>query len=189
MNNFNNRWCSDKVEKKYTELCNTPSDINWHLSTLRKYASYCNHITEFGVRGVVSTWALLAANPAILKSYDINQCNAEEITIAARELDVDFYFIVGDTRKIEIENTDLLFIDTLHNYDQLSKELRLHGNRAKKYIIMHDTTTYEWHGESYDGKQYKGLWPAIAEFLSENQHWKIAERSHLNNGLTVLVRN
>ncbi|MGD9307318.1 MAG: glycosyltransferase family 4 protein, partial [Desulfobacterales bacterium] len=44
------------LEKIYSQKCETPSDINQHLPILRKYAAQCSHITEFGVRGVVSTW-------------------------------------------------------------------------------------------------------------------------------------
>ena len=49
-----------KIEAKYREKCATPSDIFEHLPTLRRYAGQCEHVTELGVRTVVSTWALLA---------------------------------------------------------------------------------------------------------------------------------
>ena len=39
----------------------TKSDINEHLAVMHKYADECNHITEFGVRTGVSTWAWLAS--------------------------------------------------------------------------------------------------------------------------------
>lgn len=51
------------LEQKYTELCVNPSDINEHLPTLKKYAEECDHITEMGVRGIVSTYALLMGKP------------------------------------------------------------------------------------------------------------------------------
>ena len=47
------------IEEKYKFLCKKPSDINEHLPTLYKYASECESIAELGVRGVISTWALL----------------------------------------------------------------------------------------------------------------------------------
>ena len=41
------------MENKFKTLCETPSDINQHLATLRHYAEECDHVTEFGVRDVV----------------------------------------------------------------------------------------------------------------------------------------
>ena len=51
------------AEIKYTQACTKGSDINEHLPTLKKYSQYCDHITELGVRGIVSTWAFLVAKP------------------------------------------------------------------------------------------------------------------------------
>ena len=179
----------DKLKEIYERLCSTPSDINEHLPTLKKYAEECEHITEMGVRWVVSTYALLMGKPKKLISYDINGINWQPIAEMVKE-NTDFTFEVGNTLNLEIEETDLLFIDTLHNYNQLKGELELHGNKAKKYIIFHDTTSFEWIGESYTGKVDEiGLWPAIEEFLEKNPHWKIFERFTNNNGLTILKRN
>ncbi len=174
------------IESKYQELCNTPSDINEHLPVLKRYASECKHITEMGVRGIVSTYALLAAKPMTLISYDIRYCDWEPLRDKA--FPIDFRFIQGDTREIIIEPTEMLFIDTLHNYDQLTKELKLHAPKVSKYIVFHDTTTYAYVGESYDGLSRLGLWVAIEEFLEKNREWSIKERLTNNNGLTILVK-
>ena len=48
------------IERKYNKLCHTRSDINEHLPTLFKYASGCESIFETGVRGCVSSWALIS---------------------------------------------------------------------------------------------------------------------------------
>lgn len=178
----------NKLQEIYKGLCNTPSDINEHLPTLKKYAEECEHITEMGVRWVVSTYALLMGKPKKMISYDINSIHWDVIRDMVKE-DSDFRFEAANTLYLEIEETDLLFIDTLHNYNQLKGELELHGNKARKYIIFHDTTTFEWIGESYEGKVDEiGLWPAIEEFLEKNPHWEIYERYLNNNGLTILKR-
>ena len=80
-----------------------------------------------------------------------------------------------------------MFIDTLHNYNQLKKELELHSHKARKYIIFHDTTSFEYIGESYEGGYEKGIWPAIEELI-EKGVWEIKERYTNNNGLTILSR-
>ena len=173
----------------YNRLCEQPSDINEHLPTLMKYASECEHITEMGVRSIVSTFALLMGEPKRMISYDINWANGIEAVIQWANVEgIDFDFRLADTTSLTIAETDLLFIDTLHNYNQLKKELELHSDKVKKYIIFHDTTSFELIGESYEGKvDEKGIWYAIEELIEEGK-WEILERYTNNNGLTILQR-
>lgn len=182
------------LEEIYRQKCNEPSDINEHLPTLVQYAFWCNHVTEFGVRSMVSTWGLIAGlgypkrHTRTLISYDLTSPGDTAIgqaqAIAANH-GVLFRFLVGDTRQITIEETDLLFIDTFHTYNQLHQELNLHGNKASKFIIMHDTETFGRKGEAGDEG---GLLPAIDLFMAENPHWKMRAQYYFNNGLTILER-
>ena len=178
---------------------NKPSDINQHLETLKNYSSGCTHITEVGVRGIVSTWALLAGKPKIFKCYDISNLNTSVAKKAAEEEGIDFQFINADVLNVSIENTDLLFIDTLHRYLQLKKELQLHAPKTKRYIILHDTTTYGNVDEPiYQPEcqlknvtsEKQGLLPAIDEFLctEEGKKWEMHKIYVNNNGLTILRR-
>jgi hypothetical protein len=43
------------LKNKIKEISNKKSDINEHIVTMIKYGSKCEHITEMGVRGIVST--------------------------------------------------------------------------------------------------------------------------------------
>jgi len=195
------------INEKYKEKCNTPSDINKLLPILKKYAEGCNHITELGTGGVISTWALLAGKPKRLVTYDIiYRPDIVGAEIAAKKAGIDFEFRKEDVFDTEIEETDLLFVDTYHHYNQLIQELRLHSNKVNKYIIMHDTTTYGKKNEKmaedcieglqkmgkdlnkFDTLFKKGLMRAIRDFLKENKHWKIGKRVLKNNGLTILLR-
>jgi hypothetical protein len=171
----------------FAEYVDTKSDINEHLETLKKYADESDHITEMGVRGGISTVALLMGKPFIMVSYDIVNCDVTKVTELSKGV-TDFRFIQGDSLKIVIEPTDLLFIDTLHNYTQLSQELALHADKVSNYIIFHDTMSFRDVGESYTGVSDKGILPAILEFLAANQEWKIVESFTNNNGLTVIGR-
>ena len=176
---------------------NAPSDINEHMDTLARYAQGCEHITEMGVRTVVSTWAFLAAMPRKLVCIDINPAPIEYAQRLAAAAGIELEFRQGDTgsEQFVIEETDLLFIDTWHVYDQLKREFDLHAERARKYIILHDTTTFGRDGEgfTYDcaarpARRRKGLWPAIEEFLLQNREWQLWEKFAHNNGLTILAR-
>jgi len=168
-------------------------DIKEHLPTLIKYANECNHITEFGVRDGCSTVALLSAYPQKMISYDIERTNRVNLIIeAARLNNINFNFILKNVLEIEIEETDLLFIDTIHTYRQLKQELRLHASKVKKYIIMHDTEVFKEEGEiskEKDKSDVRGLKYAIGEFLKNNKEWKIYEVFTNNNGLTIIKRN
>lgn len=177
----------------YKEKCDTPSDINEHLPTLYKFAKECEHITEMGVRWIVSTWALLAARPKKMISYDIRNPNEwgadiNEVLRIARDEDLNYIFIQDDVLQVEIEETDLLFIDTLHNYKQLKEELKLHVNKVRKYIIFHDTMSYGNVDESSDNNGTKGILPAILELLHTDSNWYLREQHINNNGLIVIAR-
>lgn len=175
------------VEINYNKFCHISSDINEHMPTLLEYATQCKHITEMGVRNVVSTWAFLNAKPDTLISYDIyTSRNINEVYIAAEEVNTKFTFIQADVLKTTIEETDLLFIDTLHQYSQLKGELNLHADKVRKYIIFHDTTKFAYIDEITGNKG--GLWPAIEEFLNQDTNWQLKERYSNNNGLTIIER-
>ena len=176
----------------YNELCNKASDINEHLPTLRDLAKECNHVTEMGVRYIVSSWAFLEGLEAGKKlvCIDIYQPavhggDLDTFQIACNKKGVDFKFVLGDTRLIDIAETDLLFIDTLHRYGQLKIELERHADKARKYIAFHDTTSFETEGENGIDK---GIWLAIEEFLAEHKEWKIKFRHTNCNGLTCLEK-
>lgn len=182
------------IKEKYNLLCSKKSDINEHLPTLMKYSSLCDHVTEMGVRSAVSTVAILNGNPKTLISIDIvKHQNVDELEKLTKLENKNFKFILGNTLNIDIEETDMLFIDTLHTYDQLSQELKKHVDKVRKYIILHDTTSFEFRDEKLKG--YKpsitkkaGLWPAVEEFLKNNKDWYVKERFKNNNGLTIIEK-
>jgi hypothetical protein len=185
------------IKEKFSHYRTIPSDINQHMETLAKYGRKCPHITEMGVRDVVSTWAWLLARPLVLRCYDIHRSGKidEALTEAKKEF-IDMTFTEADVLKIEIEPTNLLFIDTLHIYSQLKKELELHASKVTGYIIFHDTHTYwntpepaSWQTEAIM-ENYKendqGIGRAIIEFMSDNPQWKVEYRTDNNNGLMVI---
>lgn len=178
-----------KIQKEYTIAATTPSDINEHLPILKDLANECDHITEMGVRTGVSTRAFLLSNAKLI-SYDlVADQKVVELINEARTAGKDATFIKADVLQIEIEETDLLFIDTWHEYKQLKQELTRHANKARKYIAFHDTNTYGLKNEGGDnGQQTQGLLPAIIEFLIENRNWQFKMLRTNNNGLTVIER-
>lgn len=180
-------------EELYERCCQTKSDINEHLPMIFQYASQCKHITEMGVRSGMSTSAFLHSNPDKLLSYDIELDNNVSSWFAdATKAGKDYHYIKADVLKIEIEPTDLLFLDTVHQYRQVKAELILHAGKVNKYIIFHDTETFGERGQDpsvdfgYDG--FPGIWYAIEEFLSRYPEWKIVYKTSKNNGLTIIEK-
>lgn len=172
-------------------LIKTPSDINEHLSIMNKYAKECSHITEMGVRDIVSTWAWLEAKPKKLICYDIAKPPAsrlEQVLDYVIANNIMFVFNIADVLKVKIEKTDLLFIDTVHTYAQLSNELSLHANKVIKYIVLHDTQHFGDVGVDAQGKNTEGLTKAVTEFLNKNPDWVIAEQFENCFGLTILKK-
>jgi hypothetical protein len=168
----------------YRQACTTVSDIYQHLPTLSRYASCCRHVTEFGTRTGVSTLALLRGLPERLVAYDWDRRpEVERLAELARLQGVDFSFRQEDTRRADLDETDLLFIDTYHTRAQLEAELAA-GERVRRYLIFHDTETFGEEGE--DGGE--GLWPGIAAFVRRNPTWCLLAHHPANHGLTVLWR-
>jgi len=179
------------IDLLYERARGTPSDIWEHLELLARLASLCDHVTEFGVREGTSTVALLFGRPKVVVSYDMGPLShLEALQLAATEAGVQFRFCQMDVRTIEIDPTDFLLIDSLHTFDQLTVELGLHAARVRRYIAMHDTTTFgDRGGGDMEAHTKIGLWPAIALFLREHREWRLLFYLTNNNGMTVLERS
>lgn len=172
------------IEESYQKLCKTPSDINEHLPTLKRYAEQSESIVEMGVRSIVSTWALLAGKPKVLVSVDTEDPSyyggdVWEVYDATNEEDIIFNFIKGSSLEVTIPEVDFLFIDTLHTYDQLTAELERHNSQVKKFIAMHDTNLA---GDPDHMRQ------AVNDFLDKHKEWEVAEHFDNCNGMTFLKR-
>ena len=162
-----------------------PSDINEHLVSLRDISLQCNHITELGVRNMVSTWAFLEGlrkrGGGKLVSVDITSpegISPEVVEKNAKNEGVDFKFIIGNSHQIELEPTDFLFIDTIHTGEHLKKELELHVEKVRKFIGFHDTESCR-----------KELLLVIKDFLAKNEsNWELFYYTQNNNGLIIIKR-
>jgi hypothetical protein len=196
----------NSLDLLYLEKSSLESDINEHLPTFLKYAGECSIIVECGVREIVSSYAFakgLVGNVnnkfTMIDMYKSN--NMDPFLDLCHEHGVNASFIKSSDLTCDLIETDLLFIDTWHCYGQLLRELIYWESSVKKYIILHDTTSFEWIGEGEEEAERissvtgmpideikKGLWYAVSDFLRQNQNWVIGERRINNNGITVLKR-
>ena len=183
-----------------------------HIWAIVSVAAQCETAVEFGVRRGVTTLGITFGlahsekkNPS-LTSYDIELIGLDQHGLnwpgfieAARERGVDCKFILGNSRKVSIPETDLLFIDSYHSYSHFMEEIRLHLHKAKKYIIMHDssaTGTFglidqkEGYDQTHDYKNYEkeGMHNAAMDFAElHGDEWEIFYHDDTGEGLTIFV--
>jgi len=171
------------LEGLYAQLVVTPTDINEHLPKLRELAAQCDTVIEFGVRTARSSVALLAGQPKVLKSYD-RRSSPHVKQLERWKGRCDYQFRQADVLDVEPEACDLLFIDTYHTAEQLTKELSRHAGQVRRWIAMHDTQIFGERGE--DGGP--GLLVGLRAFLREHPEWGVVYRAEHNNGLAVVSR-
>lgn len=171
------------LKDDFLSLRITPT--NWlgdspsRFDTYAKYAAKVDSIVEFGVYTGLSTTAFLSGEPKKLRSYDITDTNLtvlDELNLYAKEKNIDFKFCIGNSLEVEIEECDLLFIDTVHKRSHVAAELAQHASKVKKYIIFHDTTSYP------------GVFQAALDFLISDHTWHIIEHCNIESGLLVLEK-
>ena len=173
-------------ELEYEWAIKNPSDINENVHVLYNLAKECETVIEMGVRTGVSTRAFLNTDVKLISFDIVLNSQVQKLFDMAKKHCKDVQYIKENVLDIEIEEVDMIFIDTLHTYNQLKEELKLHGNKAKKYLAFHDTYTFGLRDEIGSGK--KGLMTAIIEFMRDNPHWKFKIHKTNNNGMTVLER-
>ncbi len=188
---------TETLDERYARLCKTPWNIHEHLPTLHALAMQCAHVTELGTERGFSTTAFLAAQPAELVCVDqmhhpmLAELRAlGDAPIVGRR---SFETVVGRTKwsytlsestAVTLAPTDLLFIDTRHTYAQLAAELALHADKARRWIVLHDTVSNGLVGEDPGSE---GITRAVDEFLATGAFVVEAHYPN-NNGLTVLAR-
>jgi cephalosporin hydroxylase len=166
------------------------SDIVLHLPILEYYASQCEHVTELGVRGGQSTVALVSGCTGEVHSYDIEKTDFVDFFQTLYK-PCSWFFHQGDTANpsLGIQDTDLLFIDTLHTYNHVKQELNLWGRKARKYLIFHDTFTCGYLDISGPDPTQPGILKAIEEFLASYPgEYETVYQTKCCNGLWVLKR-
>lgn len=198
----------EHLEELYQKLLNSThrSEMRGHLETLRHLARNCDHVTEFGVKTGQSTLAFLCAQPDYLVSVDL-MLYPQIIDLMEHTGRTSFCFKREDSRRVEIHDTDMLFIDSTHLGEHLQQELDQHAARVRKYLVFHDTVSagnkgfwyrderyVHTHGEGVSvgdkGKKRRGqgLMPTIDGFLRSDNEWYMVRHDEHSKGLMVLGR-
>jgi hypothetical protein len=120
------------------------SDMEPHVATLTRLASGAHAVLELGVRGAVSTWAMLDGLPSDgkLTSIDIEDVVSDGTVPRRVREDPRWTFIHGDDTKpsiqARVQRADLVLIDTSHEYVHTLVELWWAFRLGAKVIALHD---------------------------------------------------
>jgi tetratricopeptide (TPR) repeat protein len=201
-----------EIFRKFHDCATINSDINEHCYILENYAkksskilscSYRNNVVGYCfVKGLLDNLNTEVRELTCIDKYDYD---TKDILRRLGKIPVKYQFISGNVLEYIPKNKlDIIFIDTLHVYGQLIREL----NHYAKYLesggifILHDTTVDAEHGEALRTQMNltelekstgfsqeeltTGLWPAIERFLEEISDFTLEHRYVHNHGLTIL---
>lgn len=162
-----------------------PESTDWYTDVLVKYSKNCDSVVEFGTWNGLS--ALVFANAGVkdITSVDIDftRCNQNAITRVINANGNKINWIAESSTKGKTDlSADLMFFDTLHSYKQVKNELNHRANKAKKYIIVHDTNFPK------GSKPTKRVRDAVIEYVNKNADLVVALDYTDYTGIMVVER-
>ena len=153
-------------------------DMVPHLGHLMEFASRARVVVEFGIRGAVSSWAILDGLPpdGVLIGVDTNpNCPIPERV----STDPRWTFLVGDSVKVDLPlRVDWVMIDSSHEYAQTILELYRAATLRPEYITLHD----------YLHLSSPEVRPAVDDWLKKNPEYLLETVYPSEWGLVVLRR-
>lgn len=161
-----------------------PRDLDKHLDKLSELAAQCGHATELAHRRE-STIALLAAEHVNSYNAEIDPVLTRLVDLFPARLDLTNFKLDGPLP--DIQDTDLLFLDTIGTAPRLYSELQKYHSQVSRYIVVHDTQLYRDRGEdSTPQRPTPGLLHALRQFMTEHPEWSVIYHTHEQYGLTVI---
>lgn len=154
-----------------------------HLA-IKKYSEECESYKEIGVNqgGTASTALLCNFNTVSLIDINLEPYRKYLSHIASNySKENNIKLIENQISSLDpksVSESDMLFIDSLHDPSHMKKELLLHGPYTKKYIIAHDTYIIN---RRVDDSLYDCLCHYAKSF-----DWDVVENSKSNVGYVVL---
>ena len=121
------------------EYANAWIDMAPHIDQLARYARDKKTIVEFGLRGAVSTWAMLDAMPEDGNLYGVDIDPNVPLPPRVRD-DPRFHLIIGDaaTVPLPIDYADMVMIDASHEFAPTVAELTRAALLRPEIICCHD---------------------------------------------------
>jgi hypothetical protein len=132
---------------------------------------------ELGINQGATLAGACLHNPKSVHAYDLNLSNFKPYKHHFEGLAFDFKAIeASSTDESIVHECDVLYIDTIHVWTYLSKELNLWSPYVTKYIACHDTHAKQ--------DMRKG----IDNWLTKNTDWELIEHNTQSVGYSVIGR-
>jgi len=147
-----------------------------YYKTIESLVKQVNSYKELGSMQGVSAAAAILGNPNLtfIEMIDITFKYLNPHRKLFSEFNGKLKFSECDSTKCKINEVDMTFIDSLHKYNHLKKEISLHAPKTKKFLMFHDTNL-------------KGIKKAIKETVNTTD-WKYKIVNEQGCGFTVLER-
>jgi hypothetical protein len=153
------------------------ADIKEHIPTLRKLAEGAGSVLDIGSR-VLSTLAFAESADTVVHFGALSTADVERINGLAEGSGAMVHGKSVKWQDTPKESFDIVFIDTdPHEYGQVLAQLDTYGQYSKRYIVLHDTTSFP------------SVMQAIAAWLRNNRRFTVIHHYENNNGLMVLSCN
>lgn len=177
------------LEALFRTRSGAPDMMSGHMAYVRGLCGPGDVVLEFGVRRANSTVAFLASGARVV-SVDLDEPPLRAALTA----------MVGERWEFRHESSletepfphDVLFHDSLHNYDHVKAELERHGPHTKRLMIFHDTVSHGEVGQTRSCgpaiRGTRGIMDAIEEWLDGHRDWKIANHRTHHAGLMTLCK-
>lgn len=153
-----------------------------YLPHIREYMKECNSYRELGTnQGASAAAVLLEKVPFVQlidKSFSRLNPSKHYFEAYAKENNIELNLVESSSLEVNItRNTDFLFVDSVHKYNHVTKELNIYSPFVNKYIMIHDTVGYP------------GVGQAVVDFLKNTTEWKQCfHYNHPKAGYTVLEK-
>lgn len=114
-------------------------DMAPHVDDLCMYARGKRTIVEFGIRGAVSTWAMLDAMAEDGRLIGVDIDPNPPLPVRVRD-DPRFTLVVGDaaTVRLPVKHADMVMIDASHEFAPTVAELVRAASLGPQVICCHD---------------------------------------------------
>lgn len=195
------------LEEVYEHHRNIKRDLEQHFPLMRELASNCDHVTLFGKRKEADIAFAMGLVDRHLAQRDtvprMVSHNLEKDTVLL-ELDallmglpnvrantphlVEYHRDDKDSIQVPAldEETDALWIDTVHHADRLRGELAKYLPKVRRYVFLRGTGNF---GNEAEGGG-PGLYEPARELCNaEGSPWFVCYHTPAEYGLTVLSRN